>query len=66
MRRRGNTPPGGIGMAEEKTIVIFNDDSKYEAWDLVTKEGFTPENLARHAKSIPAGAPCECVMGGWC
>ena len=53
-------------MAEEKTIVIFNDDSKYEAWDLVTKEGFTPENLARHAKSIPAGAPRECVMGGWC
>lgn len=42
------------------------DLEKYESWDLILHEGFTPENLARHPKSIPPNAPRECVMGGWC
>ena len=35
------------------------------SWDLVTKEGFTPENLARRPKNVPANAPRECVRNGW-
>ena len=37
-----------------------------EVWDLITKEGFTPENLAKRAKFVPANVPRECVMSGWC
>ena len=35
-------------------------------WDFVIKEGLTPENVARHAQSMPDDPPRECVVFGWC
>lgn len=29
-------------------------------------EGFTPENIVKKPRFIPAGLKRECVLGGWC
>ena len=39
--------------------------AKTETWELVTKEGFTPENLAKRKRTVPKNAPRECANGGW-
>ena len=40
--------------------------AKTETWELVTKEGFTPENLTKRKRTVPKNAPRECARGGWC
>jgi len=78
-KRRFLTPEEYAGWGDKmyragaKGVYVFNlfcepvdsKRTKHASWDLVVKEGFTPEILARHAKAIPDGAPRECVINGW-
>ena len=41
-------------------------DPNTGVWAFVTKEGFTPENIVKKPRFIPAGLKRECVLGGWC
>ena len=40
-------------------------NGNWESWNYVLGGGLTPEGVAKHAKSIPVGAPRECIMSGW-
>ena len=41
------------------------EKSSWDSWNFIINEGFTPENVAKHAKSVPPKAPRECVLSGW-
>ena len=56
-----------------KGLYVFNlfchpvepENASWESWNYVLGGGLTPQGVAKHAKSIPLGAPRECILSGW-